>query len=145
MRTIALVVSTLGLLQLLSACGPAPPTLEMFDDAESRWVELGHLSIESMSVNRDGDTVYASGVFLRDNDRVTLTVELVVDPTAHFIAGSHDSGIEGADFSGPVTAESVEFFGGQNEGPSVGGVFVFENPSDGARYRLRFPPTPRSR
>jgi hypothetical protein len=42
----------------------------------------------------------------------------------------------------PLSSVSVEFFGGQNEGPSVGGVFVLEDPEGAAGYRVRFPPIP---
>ena len=144
-KTIAHFVSALGLFAPFSACAPAGPALEEFDDSESAWVELGPVLIESMSVERDGAEVRATGVFLHGEDRITLSMELFLEPPARFVSGNHSSRIAGEAFAGPVSSESLEFFGGQNEGPSVGGVFLFENPSDGARYRLRFPPTLRSR
>lgn len=147
MRTIAtFIVPALGLLALLSACAPAIPTLEEFDDTESKWVESGPVIIESMSVERDGAEVRATGVFLHgEHNRITLSMELFLDPPTRFVSGNHSSRIAGEEFAGPVSSESLEFFGGQNEGPSVGGVFLFENPADGVSYRLRFPPTLRSR
>ena len=145
MKTIALFVSALGFLPLLSACAPAGPTLEEFDAIESRWVELGPVVIESMSVGRDGAEVSATGVFLRGEDRITLSMELFMEPPVRFVSGNHSSRIAGEAFAGPVSTESLEFSGGQNEGPSVGGVFLFENPVDGVNYRLRFPPTSQSR
>lgn len=147
MRTIAAYfVAALGLFPLLSACAPAIPTLEEFNDTESKWVELGPVIIESMAVDRDGAEVRATGVFLHGEDnRITLSMELFLEPPARFVSGNHSSRIAGEAFAGPVSSESLEFFGGQNEGPSVGGVFVFENPADGVSYRLRFPPTLRSR
>ena len=145
MKTIAFFVSTLGLFAPLCACTPPGPALEKFDDTESGWVELGPVLIESMSVERDGPEVRATGVFLHDEDRITLSMELFLEPPARFVSGNHSSRIAGEAFAGPASSESLEFFGGQNEGPAVGGVFVFENSADGVRYRLRFPSTLRSR
>lgn len=127
---------------LLSACSPSGPSLERFDDSRSSWVEAEPVVVESFSVDRAGDEVRATGTFLRADDRITLAIELYLEPPARFVDGSHVSRIGGSQFTGPLASESVEFFGGQNEGSSVGGAFVLENPIDGAKYRLRFPPTP---
>lgn len=72
---------------------------------------------------------------------MTLSMAIFLGPPARFVEGRHTSRIAGENFEGMVSAESVTFLGGQNTEPSLGGVFVFENPMDGVRYRLRFPPT----
>lgn len=140
MKRTAILVSALGLACLLSACAPGPPTLERFDDAQSGWIGMGSLVLESMSVVRGGDEVRANALFRRGEDRITLSIELFLEPPARFVAGSHTSRIAGSAFKGPLAADSVEFLGGQNDGLSVGGAFLFDNPSDGQRYRLRFSP-----
>ena len=132
-------------LALLFGCAPAGPALDRLVDAESGWVELGAVVIESMSVERDGAEVRATGAFSHGEDQITLSFELFLEPQARFVSGNHSSRISGQAVAGLIAAESVEFFGGQNEGPSVGGVFRFESPADGVSYRLRFPPTPRLR
>ena len=138
------LVLAFGFSALSIACAPGGPALERFDQRESAWVEAQPLVVDSMSVERDGATVRATGVFTGGEDRITLSLELFLEPPARFVTGSHRSRIAGAALEGAVTSETVEFFGGQNEGPSVGGVFQFEDQASGARYRLRFPPTPRS-
>jgi hypothetical protein len=123
----------------LSSCGPANPGLERFEERE--WIELGPVVVESVSGQRRGANVEATGVFRLGEDRMTLSMSFVLGPPARFVEGRHSSRIGGESVEGLLSAESVTFLGGQNTEPSVGGVFVFENPVDGARYRLRFPPT----
>ena len=123
-----------------SGCGPADPGLERFE--ETGWVELGPVNVESMIGDRRGSDVDATGVFTLGEDRMMLSMEFVLGPPARFVEGRHSSRIGQASFEGPLSAESVTFLGGQNARPSIGGVFVFENLTDGVRYRLRFPPTP---
>ncbi len=123
----------------LAGCSPASPGLERFD--ETAWLELGPVVVESMSGRRTGADVDAIGVFARGEDRMTLSMAFVLGPPARFVEGRHSSRIGGESFEGVVSAESVTFLGGQNAEPSLGGVFLFENPTDGVRYRLRFPPT----
>lgn len=137
---LALIIPLL-VASLLFGCAAPGPELERFDPNATAWVAIGPMSIESMAVERAGDTVRTTAVFVQGQDRVTLTFEMFLEPPARFVEGSQISTIGGKPFAGPVSAESVDFFGGQNEGSSVGGVFVFENPASGVRYRLSFPPT----
>jgi len=135
----ALLGEGLALVLWLSACGPANPGLERL--GETGWIELGPIVVESMSGQRRGADVDATGIFTRGEDRMTLSMAFVLGPPARFVEGSHTSRIGGENFEGMVLAESVTFLGGQNTEPSLGGVFLFDNPMDGVRYRLRFPPT----
>lgn len=130
----------LAFLSLLTACGPSGPRLDRFDPETSGWVDQNTLIIESLEVDRAGDEVHASVVLTKGEDRIALSMELYLEPPARFVSGSHESRIAGVGFSGPLTSDYVEFFGGQNEGASVGGTFVLEHP-DGTRYRVRFPAT----
>ena len=129
----------LGLSLHLLACTPRGPSLERFE--QSGWVELGPVVIESMSGQRTGSDVRATGVFSHGDDRMTLSLVFVLGPPARFVGGYQNSRIAGESVESAVSSESVTFLGGQNALPSIGGVFVFENPTDGSRYRLRFPPT----
>ncbi len=123
-----------------SGCGPANPGLERFEETE--WIELGSVDVESMVGDRRGSDVDATGVFTLGGDRMMLSMEFVLGPPARFVEGRHNSRIGQTSFEGSLSAESVTFLGGQNARPSIGGVFLFENLTDGVRYRLRFPPTP---
>lgn len=128
---------------VLIGCAAERPGLERFDPAG--WVDLGPVVVESMAGQRRGSEVEATAVFTHGNDRVTLSMQIVLGPPARFVEGNHMSLLEGASFVGPATAESITFLGGQNTDPSVGGVFIIENPAGGTRYRLRMPATLLSR
>ena len=133
------LAGTLTLVLSTPACAPANPGLERFEETE--WVELGPVVVESLSGQRRGADVEATGVFTLGQDRVTLSMNVVLGPPARFVEGRYSSRIGGEFFEGLLSAESVTFLGGQNAEPSLGGVFVFHHPVDGVRYRLRFPPT----
>ena len=133
------LAGTLASILFVSACGPANPGLESFEETE--WIALGPVVVASMSGQRRGADVEATGVFTWGEDSMTLSMTFVLGPPARFVEGRHSSRIGGESFEGVVSAESVTFLGGQNAEPSVGGVFLFENPASGVRYRLRFPPT----
>ena len=129
----------MGMTLLGGSCTPGSPSLERFEGSE--WIEVGPVVVESMSGQRDGADVRATGVFTHGEDRMTLSLEFVLGPPARFVRGRHSSRIAGQFVDGPVSSESVTFLGGQSDAPSIGGVFLFENPRDGSRYRLRFRPT----
>lgn len=130
----------LAFVGLLTACGPSGPRLERFDPGASAWIDESPLLIDSVAVDRAGDEVHSSVVLTQGEDRIALSMELYLAPPARFVSGTHESRIDGREFAGPLTSESVDFFGGQNEGASVGGAFILERP-DGTRYRVRFPAT----
>ena len=138
-KLIGLFLWALGLTLLAAGCAPGSPSLERFEGSE--WIEVGPVVVESMSGQRDGADVRATGVFSHGEDRMTLSLEFVLGPPARFVRGRHSSRIAGQFIESPVSSESVTFLGGQSDAPSIGGVFLFENPRDGSRYRLRFPPT----
>ena len=138
-RPIGLFLWTLGMTLLAAGCAPGSPSLERFEGSE--WIEVGPVVVRSMSGRRDGADIRATGVFSHGEDRMTLSLEFVLGPPARFVRGRHSSRIAGQFIESPVSSESVTFLGGQSDAPSIGGVFLFENPRDGSRYRLRFPPT----
>ena len=142
LRTLESVVRSgwaLALALCLVGCAPTGPSLERYEEPE--WVDLGPVVVESMSGQREGVNVRATGVFTHGDDRITLSLEFVLGPPARFVRGTHRSRIAGESTESPVSSESVTFLGGQNTVGSIGGVFLFENPANGSRYRLRFPPT----
>ena len=139
LRTAELIGLVVGLILLLAGCAPIGPSLEILEGTE--WVELGPVIVQSVTGRREGADVNATGVFTQARNRMTLSLEFVLGPPPRFVRGTHISRIGGKSFESAVSSESVTFLGGQNTAPSIGGVFLFENPNEGSRYRLRFPPT----
>jgi hypothetical protein len=128
------------ILTLIAGCGASGPALERFDEPGSEWVPLGPAVVESMTGTRDGTDVQATAIVASGDNRVTLNVELHLDPPARFVAGTHESVIAGESFQGKITADSVDFLGGQSTASSVGGIYRLESP-EGILYRVRIPAT----
>jgi hypothetical protein len=112
------------------------PQLEIWQDGAFVPVVVRSYEIGG---KRSGATTRAVAVVTTDeNERLELTLEISYDPTPVLSQGSWSSSTEGG---GEVHAESVEFTGGQGEGPSVGGVFVLKQ-QDAPRFRLKLPLRP---
>ncbi len=135
---VRLVCSVLLLTTL--SCAPSGPRLERADGAA--WVDIAPLELMSIDGFRDGERVEARIYLAGDAVDFRLAFEIVLGPPASFVRGTHESVIAGERSAGPLSAEYVDFLGGQNAAPSVGGVFIVEVPDTGARYRLRVPATP---
>ncbi len=90
------------------------------------------------SGHRNGYRTEATFRVVRPDARpITLTLTIVVDPTAHLIGGRwEEPGLGG----GKVTPARLEFLGGQGEGASVGGRYLLEG-EGGPRYRVTLPTT----
>ncbi len=124
----------------IASCAPSGPRLERADGAA--WVDVAPLELRSIDGSRDGERVEARIYLAGDAFDFRLAFEIVLGPPASFVRGTHESVIAGERSAGPLSAEYVDFLGGQNAAPSVGGVFIVEVPETGARYRLRVPATP---
>jgi len=126
--------AAVGLVASAIACGRgADPRVEAWTDEQWQAVATSAFSIEG---KRDGATTVATArCTLASQQRLELKLEIVYDPIPELRSGSWTSS---GGTSGSVRAESVQFAGGQGEGPSVGGVFVLE--TDGTpSYRVRLP------
>ena len=64
----------------------------------------GPVVVESMSGQREGVNVRATGVFTHGDDRITLSLEFVLGPPARFVRGTHRSRIAGESTESPVSS-----------------------------------------
>lgn len=124
----------------IASCAASGPVLERFDDAESEWVVVGSVVVESMRGSRDGADVEAMAVVTHGDDRFMLEIVLHLEPPARFVSGRHESVMDGQPVTGTLDADSVDFLGGQSTASSVGGIYRFEGPR-GVEHRLRIPAT----
>lgn len=131
-RRSILLVAVLSLL----GCN-AEPALQVEAWRGDTWDPVA-TSDYSIDGARDGASTTAILHFtIAGQARLEVTLQLSYDPTPILSAGSWQ--IDG-EAGGGVRAESLDFVGGQGEGPSVGGIFVLE--TDGLpRYRLKLPLT----
>jgi len=110
------------------------PRLDRWTDGTYRAVVLtGH----EIKGQRDGATTEATVELTTDDGtRIEVQLEIHYDPTPSLRAGSWSSNGETGQ---PARAESLEFVGGQGEGPSVGGIFLLQRADGSPGYRLRLP------
>lgn len=123
-------------LQMLGCAGGGEPQLEIWRDGAFAPVAVRSHEVEG---KRDGATTVASISLLAENE-ARLRVELAIqyDPTPTLQKGSWSSTTGDG---GDIRAESVEFAGGQGEGPSVGGLFILELDGE-PHYRVKLPLMP---
>jgi len=125
-----------GCIQWVACGGSSDPQLEAFKDGAFVPVAI---TAHDLAGKRDGATTTATVTLSTENgERLRMNLEIRYNPTPVLGEGSWSFGrYEG----GSIRAESVEFAGGQGEGPSLGGVFLLE--TDGVtKYRVRLPMRP---
>jgi len=133
-----LVVAAAVIVQLCGCSGETEPQLEIWQDGA--FVPAIVRAYE-ISGQRSGATTRAVAVVTTERgERLQLTLEVSYDPTPVLSLGTWSSS---ATEGGELRAESVDFTGGQGDGPSVGGVFVLEQ-SGVPRFRVDLPLRPMS-
>lgn len=123
---------------LMAACAGDRPVLERFE--EGSW-EPAAATVASLTGARDGTAVRLR---LRLDGEPGLEVEatLEIDPRPRLVAGRWSEPAGGR--SGPVSAATVDFFGGQGGVPSLRGQLTLT--AEGAPiYRINLPTTPLER
>lgn len=139
------VVRFLSFLLLLTICSCTPQGPGFQREGETGWGDVSPLELRTIEGERDGERVAMRVHLVGEADEFRLDVSIVLGPPASFVRGSHESVVGGIAVSGPLEAEFIDFLGGQNDAPSVGGVFLFEAPEAEIRYRIRVPATPLGR
>lgn len=126
-------------LVLLSSCANnAEPQLEEWGEGSYKARQVSAYNING---KRDGATTRATAMLiLRGGERLHLELKVDYDPQP--VLGEGKWRLEGdrAD-SGAVIAEALKFFGGQSEGPSLGGRFLLQG-NNGLRFRVVLPLRP---
>jgi len=95
------------------------------------------LKFDSLYGTRDGDMVTAEAHFSSGNDEAQMNVRLRLVPPAEFVSGTYRMTIGGKTIEGSVECLSLDYQGGQNSVPSMGGRFILK-----PDYRVTFPSTP---
>jgi hypothetical protein len=103
------------------------------------------LKLTGLQGARDGATVHVQVSFADGTDAGQMSLVLQLNPTAECRSGKHRIEIAGLATVGAVECSSIDFLGGQNALPSVGGIFILKDAQNQPAYRVRIPPTPMTR
>jgi len=125
----------------LAACGRAPQhPLRDLDGHQ----DLSQYRIQSVHGVRDGDRLAAQVLISDSSSILNLDMHFAIGSPTMLASGTWSWSRPGTLLHGNVAAQSVTFLGGQDDGPSIGGVFDLNG--DGARLRVDLPLTvlPRS-
>lgn len=95
------------------------------------------LKFDSLYGARDGDMVTAEARFSSGGDNAQMNVRLRLVPPAEFVSGTYRVTVGGQTIEGIVECLSLDYQGGQNSVPSMGGRFILK-----PDYRVTFPSTP---
>lgn len=97
--------------------------------------------LESLRGVRDGDHMRAIAILTDGSEKLTMSMVFVVGVPARLAVGNFLW--EGKDdaSAGAVSGKSVNFLGGQSDGPSLGGVFELHPPRRPPQFRVTFPVT----
>jgi hypothetical protein len=132
-------VSTVAILVLLAGCSDnGQPRVEALEDGTAT---ARAVTTYEISGRRDGATTKAVAMLtLETGERLRLELDVTYDPTPTlasgrwFLVGTRPG-------AGRIHAESINFLGGQGEGPSVGGRFRLEEDGN-PRFRVVLPLRP---
>jgi hypothetical protein len=128
-----------AMLFLISACARSSgPRVEIWKDgAYAPCVLRSH----ELSGRRVGAVTQAAASFeLESGEHLRMELDIAYDPTPSLGEGHWEIDGDRA-AAGEVRAESVQFLGGQGEGPSVGGRFLLEE-NGAPRFRVVLPVQP---
>lgn len=133
------MVGLLFMLALLAACsGKDEPTVERFVD--DTWQSTGVTSY-AIDGKRDGRTTTATATFgLQDGTSLQVEFVITYDPQPVLSGGRWQHNATPA-AEGTVIDLSMKFFGGQGEGPSLGGRFRLDHERQ-PRFRVTIPLRP---
>ena len=132
-------VGLLWMLALLAGCsGKDEPAIEIRANDTWRATAVSSYDIDG---KRDGRTTTATATFgLQDGTSLQVRFVVTYDPQP-VLSGGHWRHEDRPVAGGTVTDLSMKFFGGQGEGPSLGGRFRLDQ--DGQpRFRVTIPLRP---
>ena len=131
-----------SLLAVATSCVNSEYRFERIDGGQATPLSL---KFDSLYGVRDGDSVKAEARFSDGRDSAQVNINVRLGPAVQFASGSYRANIEGRNTEGSVSCDSLDFLGGQNALPSVGGVFILKDSTGHPLYRIRLPSTPMKR
>jgi hypothetical protein len=107
--------------------------------------DLSRFTLQAVRGVRDGDHLAAQVLISDSSSILTLDLHLAIGAPTTLRSGTWRWSRPGGLLNGTVSASSVSFLGGQDDGPSIGGTFDLTG-AGGLRYRVTIPLTvlPRS-
>jgi hypothetical protein len=99
--------------------------------------DLSRFTIQSVSGVRDGDKLAARVMISDSSSILTLDLHFAIGSPTTLDSGSWRWSRPSGLASGAVLARSVTFLGGQDDGPSIGGVFDLSGDASGNSGRVR--------
>ena len=130
----------LALCLVLPACARRDrPALEDLTTGQS----LSAYKIESTRGVRDGDRLAAQVLISDSSSILTLDLHFAVGSPTTLESGTWRWAQSGRLLKGAVMARSVTFLGGQDDGPSIGGVFDLTGDDQQLRVTLPLTVLPR--
>jgi hypothetical protein len=121
-------------LPLLFGCANSEYRFEKLENGKPVQMPM---KFDSLYGARDGDMVRAEARFSAGEDNVQMDVRLHLVPPAEFVSGTYRMMIDGRVIEGMVECLALDYQGGQNSVPSMGGRFLLK-----PDYRVTFPSTP---
>ncbi len=112
-----------------------------FDRMDGEQATALPLKFDGISGARDGEWVNAEARFVDGADLVTMKIKVFLRPPAEFSSGSYQAMIGGKMAAGRVECPSLDFQGGQEALPTVGGLFLLKDEQGQTVYRVRIPAT----
>lgn len=106
--------------------------------------DLSRFKIQSVTGVRDGDKLNAQVLISDSSSILTLDLHFAIGSPTTLTSGEWRWSRSGQLAQGNVRAESVSFLGGQDDGPSIGGVFGLVLTDAGFRVNLPLTVLPRS-
>jgi len=127
------------LLLLGAACAKQKPAIEDLSGQE----DLHVFRLGLLGGTRDGDRLSAQATYTDSSSILTIDLNFRIGTPMTTLENGTWHWPRGADLqSGTITARSVTFFGGQSDGPSIGGTFDLLGTDGAPRYRINLPVTP---
>ena len=130
-------ILSISLLLLAGCSSPKPAGVEDLRGGR----DLSLFKLVSVRGARDGDRLAAQVYFSDSSSILTLDLRFAIGTPTSLESGTWRWARDNKVQNGTVTARSVTFLGGQDEGPSIGGRFDLAGADGSALYVVRLPVT----
>ena len=123
---------------LVVACGPARrPAVEDLIAHEN----LSLFKLHSLRGTRDGDRLQEQAVFSDSSSILTMEMHFAIGSPITLESGTWRWSRNSQMMGGSITARSVDFLGGQDGPPSIGGTYDLLGQDGAPHYRVIIPVT----